>query len=260
MKKKLLTGLLLSFVFCQMLTGCGQSDDDFEDGEFSEEAPELDADDIDVADSLDEDFNSTISYEDFDYETQVQFLAEHSDWLSFNDNAQYAFCDMDNNGRIDVIVCETNEDGEANPPKFYEISSDYQSLEECTYETNCYQYDIANSECQGAYINSSTGAISYLMCCETEDDTHAMYNYYELLLKNGAVSQYAVCGENPDGYFNSRFEIIDPDVFNFDDEIIQYFEGYSPEFVPGFFFDPLEGDGFHEKIINSILSFTGKAE
>lgn len=82
-----------------------------------------------------------------------------------------------------------------------------------------------------------------------------LFYYYELVLSDGHVSEYAVCSENPLGYYNFRFERIDDEVFDLDAEIDSYFEGKEPETAPVFQFDPLDGDGLHEKMLNSLNVF-----
>lgn len=192
---------------------------------------------------------------DFNYDEQVQLVFDHSQWLSFNKNVSYAFCDMDKNGRMEVIVCEQDENGESAPPKVYEVTPEFDDVKECSFESNCYIYGIDKSACEGAYINPKTGTRSYLMRYEEEYMGDKLFYYYELVLSDGAVSQYAVCSENPNGYYNSRFERIDDSLFNVEDEISAYYEGKTFENVPGFLFHPLEGDGMHEKIAKSIYAF-----
>lgn len=254
--KKLVRAVLVTAVACGCLTACGKTDStvktvvvEMKDENLVIGNSESEQNDVSFSKE------NTDSLSEADCEEQVQIMFDHCQWLSYSPNVNYAFCDLDGNGRMEVIVCERNEAYEVLHPKFYEVSADYSDVQECSFETNCYIYDIDNSTCEGMYVNPDTGARSYLMKSYEEYEGKQLFYYYELVLSNGNISQYAVCSENPLGYYNSNFERIDESEFNIDAEIDRYFEGKTFYNAPAFLFDPLEGDGMHEKMYNSIRSF-----
>lgn len=277
MKKKIVSVLIAATVICGCLAGCGSSEKESEevidfisvtketlDGEPVTEAEEskdtevsdIEVSDMEVSDTETPDGNQeTAEGTDFDYDAQVQFVFDHSRWLSNNERVTYTFSDLDHNGRMEVIVCEKSEDGEAAPLKFYEVSFDDQDVKECSYETNCYIYALDQSSCEAAYVDSETGKYSYLMKYEEDYEGEKLFYYYELELNNGGISQYAVCSQNPMGYYDFRFEKIEEDQFEVEKEISNYFEGKTEVQAPKFLFDSLEGDGMKGKISNSIHSF-----
>lgn len=256
MKKKLVNVLLVSALICSCLTACGESEEpvqmvvesiEGDDATTSEAVTELEATDAAAG--------AEGEVCDYDYAAQVDFLFDHSSWLSYSEFVTYAFTDLDDNGRMEVIVCEKSAEGAPAQPRFYEISADYDDVKECTFETNCYIYTWDDDTCEGVYVDPETGTRSYLMKDSEPYEGGELFYYYELTLSNGAVAQYAVCSQNPLGYYNYRFESIDPEQLNVDEEIANYFEGKNKESASGLHFDPLEGDGMHGKMADSINAF-----
>mgnify|MGYP003314300461 CR=1 FL=1 len=258
MKKNI---LCLTAITCTLLlsfNACGKIDiDDIEVVEQNPTDTTNNTDkntDNDIPDA-DPETNPAQEESDDTYSSQIQVLLDDAKWLSNNPNATYAFCDMDNNGRIDIIVCNKDANGEPAPPAFFEVSEDYSKVNECSFESNCYVYDFDTSTCEGVYVDSSTGEYSYLMKSEEEYEGKSLFYYYNLTLQKGAVSQYAVCSQNPMGYYSFRFESIPETEFNLENEIAGYYEGKSQKAAKSFRFDNLDGDGFSEKIAKSLDTF-----
>ena len=142
---------------------------------------------------------------EYSYIGQWDVIARNKDmWLTYmdyaNDVQRYTVMDLDQNGRLEIIVSSMGGTGHYSYNRFYEVNETFDGLVECTtdYEEGHSQPDICiiNEESTRVFRNRE-GNLYYIFTDFLKNGAAEYYNtYYDMRLDKGHIRNRVLAAEH----------------------------------------------------------------
>ena len=168
------------------------------------EKPDM-SEEIKTDDSSESKPEDPVSEEKSSYVNQWDVIARNKDmWLTYmdyaNDVQRYTVTDLDENGRLEIIVSSMGGTGNYSYNRFYEVNETFDGLVECTtdYEEGHSQPDICiiNEESTRVFRDGE-GKLHYVFTDWLKNGAAEYYNtYYDMWLENGQIRNRVLAAEH----------------------------------------------------------------
>ncbi len=274
MRKKYFALIMAGIICSSVMSGCGKSSDsqteieeDEEDSDSDKDEDDEDEEDEDAADDDSEslsDESETGSREivreidDDALYSQMDIFLKNRDDIFFPQSDEYNFtscmvCDLDFNGRCELVLSGGSWYGAGLENRIYEISEDGDGYYEPEYaflgidSEECIVPKIANWNFLDAFYDKGDGRIHYLIPKSlSEDSDMSGFRYCDVSLKDGVILNdiYGMYQYHYDNGYEAVY--FGPDGEMTEDEFHEYIDSYSGDHVvKNMAFGIYEGTAFY---------------